>query len=708
MKLKKIAKILVGFIVLIIVALIAIPFFISADYLKSQLVTQVKSATGRDLVIKGKTSLKLFPNIAVSAEDVTFSNPEGFSSPYMLKLQKLETGAALKPLLSKELRITGVTLVGAVINLEQNAAGAKNWEFASKNAEPAAKTDATEPKKAGGSPLKGFAIGDILVKDSAFSFIKAGSPTVGATDINLTLSGADGSKALKLDGSAVYQQQKVSAKVAVDQMKALMAGKKSPVDVSVTVPSGSVSFKGNASNDKDIVVDGALNVSIDSIPTLLSWATSKPVAAGLPKKFSLKTKLGMKGTQAIALNDLALSVDALSTTGKLGINLGEAVPSVRGALHVDTLDVDALTGDKQSSVRATPANNGAAATGGNVGWSDERIDLSALRSANANLDLSINKLVSGKIEVTDIASNLQLTNGIMKLTLNNASLYSGKAQGTVAVDGSASAIRLGTNLNLVNIQIDPLMTALSGASRLDGKTNLKLVVNGQGASQRAIVNTLAGNASLQVLDGALKGINIASFLRDAKKGFLGSSSNEKTDFSELSATFQIAQGIVTNNDLSMKSPVLRVGGKGTISLPPKTVNYRLEPTLVASLKGQGGKEKAGLTIPLVIAGPWSNPSITPDVAGMLQDSLQNPEALKENLKDIKGQLKNLNSPKDIGKALLGDGKTAPVTPEAAPAAAAASGNSPATPAAEPTAKQKRTQAIQQGIGGLLNSMEKKQ
>jgi AsmA protein len=148
---------------------------------------------------------------------------------------------------------------------------------------------------------------------------------------------------------------------------------------------------------------------------------------------------------------------------------------------------------------------------------------------------------------------------------------------------------------------------------------------------------------------------------------------------------------VTNNDLSMKSPVLRVAGKGTVSLPPKTVNYRLEPTIVGSLKGQGDTKDArtGLTIPLVIAGPWANPSITPDVVGMLQDGLKNPEALKQNLKDITGQLKDFNSPKDIGKALLG------APPKATPADGAA--------AATPSTK---SDAITQGIGGLLNAVGK--
>jgi AsmA protein len=707
MKLRKIAKIAGGSVAVVVVGLVAVPFFIPADYLKSQLVMQVKAATGRDLVIKGKTSLTLFPNIAVSAEDVTLGNPQGFKSPYLVQLKKLETGAALRPLLAKELRITGITLVGATLNLEQNASGAKNWDFtAAKKDDAAPAQTASEVKKEQtGSPLKALAIGDIVLKDSAVSFSKAGAVPLIAKEINLTLRGADGSKALTLDGDLVYQNQKVSAKVAVDQMKALMAGKSSPVEVSVSVPSGNVKFSGNAANDKDIAVDGKLDVSVDNLPNLLGWATGKPAGAGLPKKITLASKLGVKGTQEIVLNDLALSVDALSTTGKLALNLAGAVPSVRGALHMEELNLDALGGGNSASAPAAQSASSPAASGSD-GWSDAKIDLSGLRAANANLDLTINKLVSGKVDVTNIATSLALSNGVMKLNLANAKLYGGTAKGAVSVDGSSAAAGIGTNIALIGIQIEPLMTALSGTSRLEGTTNLTLAVNGQGASQRAIVNSLGGNASLSVADGALKGINIASFLRDAKKGFLSSSSSEKTDFSELTATFQIAQGIVTNNDLSMKSPVLRVSGKGTVSLPPKTVNYRLEPTIVGSLKGQGDTKdgRTGLTIPLVITGPWSNPAITPDVTGMLQEGLKNPEALKQNLKDIKGQLKDLNSPKDIGKALFG-GKAAQPAPATEGTAVPATTAAPV--ASEPTAAQKKSDAIKEGLGGLLNAVGKK-
>ena len=706
MKLRTIAKIFGGLLALIIVLLLAIPMFISADYLKAQLVAQVKNATGRDLVIKGKTSLALFPNIAVSAEDVTLSNPEGFNGKYFVHIEKLATGAALKPLLSKQLEITGITLEGAQLNLEENASGAKNWEFAS------AKKEATAPaepaaKKKSGSPLDGFRLGDVTLKDSGVSYVKAGAKPLTAKDINLSISGADGSSPLKVDGKVNYQGEAVEAHIAVEKLKPLLAGQTSPVTLSLSLPQTKVDFSGAASMKESIAAEGSLKLSVSDLPKLLTWATGKAAAPATPKKVDLKTMLSMEGPQSIGLKDLTLNVDDLSATGKLAVSLANAVPLIRGTIHVDTLDLDKLAGGGKPA--AANDKGATAAKAPSSGWSDAPIDVSALRTVNTNLDATIDTLRSGKVEVSKIVANVTLNGGALKLTLGNANLYNGTVKGDVEVNGATSVLGLETHMNLSGIDIDALMTALSGKSRLQGTTTLNFALTGRGASQRALVSTLNGNGAIKVMDGAVKGINIAQFLRNAKQGFLfAENSNEKTDFTEMTASFTIAQGILSNNDLSMKSPILRLAGKGTVNLPQQSLNYRLVPTVVGTLKGQGDTKdgRTGLAIPLDITGPWSNPSITPDLAGMIQEGLKDPAALKQNIKDIGSQLKNFNSPKDIGKALLGGGAAAPAT--AAPDAAATTpATTPATEAAPVDKKQQQREAIQQGVGSLLNSLGKK-
>ena len=89
----------------------------------------------------------------------------------------------------------------------------------------------------------------------------------------------------------------------------------------------------------------------------------------------------------------------------------------------------------------------------------------------------------------------------------------------------------------------------------------------------------------------------------------------------------------------MVGPLVRMTGAGTIDLGAKTLAFRVEPKLVMTTEGQGrAADPVGFGIPVVIDGPWAEPRIYPDIAGILD----NPDAAYARLKEI-------------GKGLFGPG-----------------------------------------------------
>jgi len=116
---------------------------------------------------------------------------------------------------------------------------------------------------------------------------------------------------------------------------------------------------------------------------------------------------------------------------------------------------------------------------------------------------------------------------------------------------------------------------------------------------------------------------------------------EKTDFSDLNATFQIADGIARNNDLDAKSPFLRLGGAGTIDVGKGRIDYVARATVAETSKGQGGAELAalkGVTVPVKLSGPlesmdW-NIQWSAVAAGAAQAKLE--EKLRDKLGDKLG------------------------------------------------------------------------
>src|SRR6201989_1218123 len=128
MRIVRIVAIVAGTLVgLIVVAVIALLLFVDPNKYRGDIQKAAKQHTGRELTIRGKLDLKVFPWIAVGVSDMELSNRPGFGSQPMLTVQNASLGVELLPLLSSRLEVSKVKLEGAHLNLvsrgEQN-----NWQ----------------------------------------------------------------------------------------------------------------------------------------------------------------------------------------------------------------------------------------------------------------------------------------------------------------------------------------------------------------------------------------------------------------------------------------------------------------------------------------------------------------------------------------------------------------------------------------------------
>jgi AsmA protein len=115
---------------------------------------------------------------------------------------------------------------------------------------------------------------------------------------------------------------------------------------------------------------------------------------------------------------------------------------------------------------------------------------------------------------------------------------------------------------------------------------------------------------------------------------------------------------VSNQDLALKSPLLRVLGAGEASLPAETMDYLVKASVVGSLKGQGGQdlgELQGVTIPVRIGGTFSEPTFRPDLEAALSEAAKarvdaEIDKQKEKLQEKAGE----EIQKQLGDKLEGD------------------------------------------------------
>ena len=129
MRLRTILIAAAGVVVVAVGAVATILLTTDFNQYRGLIADELKQATGRDVAIGGDFQLAISLTPTVAVNDVTLANAEWGSRPQMVTLRRLEAEMELLPLLSGEIRIKRIVLVGADILLERDKKGRANWIF---------------------------------------------------------------------------------------------------------------------------------------------------------------------------------------------------------------------------------------------------------------------------------------------------------------------------------------------------------------------------------------------------------------------------------------------------------------------------------------------------------------------------------------------------------------------------------------------------
>lgn len=362
-------------------------------------------------------------------------------------------------------------------------------------------------------------------------------------------------------------------------------------------------------------LQGGLNLNLQKVnvavnPVKLQGAWQGADAGAKPLAFDLQ------GSLEYAQPTSTASFDLSGQAGTSQVKLSGS--SQKGAIALnasaDQLDLDALLGthtavaSKQAPGSAQPAAPARTAPA-------KPIDLSALKALNLDAHLQIGRLRFKGMQWTQLQTRVRDDGKAVSVDPFSMQGYGGSLSGTAHVNLATAHYTLKQTAR--NLQIQPIVQALSGHDFLLGTANASLALDTRGDTPDALTRALAGTARFDLRNGAVKGFNLAQILRDPgsllsqrQDSQAAPNSMQQTDFTALSVSFLIDKGVASSSDLSLQSPLLRVGGKGSFDLPAQTMDYVLRPTIVGTLAGQGGQQAAalkGLTVPVHISGPFAQP-----------------------------------------------------------------------------------------------------
>jgi uncharacterized protein involved in outer membrane biogenesis len=251
---------------------------------------------------------------------------------------------------------------------------------------------------------------------------------------------------------------------------------------------------------------------------------------------------------------------------------------------------------------------------------------------------------------------LSIAAGAAKVTLQDMALYGGRGQGSLTIDATGAKPALSATLKLADVSLLPLLKDAAGAVWLDGLATIALTLAGQGATERQILESLAGQAQLAVADGAVTGFDVERLLRALQRGRLDRLAprrDDRTPFSALTGSFDISGGVAKTGDLKLVSKYVELKGEGQIELAPRRIDATLETKIDGGAPADGAVVNIGtVQVPIGIKGPLDRPEFS--IKG------------QEGLSDAIGRIgKNLKSRevRDAIEGFLGGDRSKRVKPE---------------------------------------------
>ena len=681
-----------GIMVILAVVAAGVAFLVIAppvDFIREQAIAQVKLQTGRDLSIRGQTGITFYPSLGVSMGKVSLSAPPTMAgAPPTVAMDDLTVSVKLLPLLSRQVEVDTLILTNPVFDLRVDGNGQKSWDFAARTPRPLIQlaqadtgqaTDANDlpaelrefrdnatdhqgraarqpPRQGtgGGSfdvaALEQLKLGDVRVINGTVRYVDVSKKTKEEVKaINVTLGLSSISNPLTAVGDLALKGQKVKFDAKLTSVKSVLEKRPAKLVAKINAIPIAARYDGTFAMADTIALDGAVAANSKSVRQLAHWfGTKLPPAPGFGP-LSLQGRLKATGNSYSLLNS-NVSLDGATGTGDITVNTAGARPHIKANLKLSELNLNNYM--RPGGVRAgqkAPANSNGTRVQGfakRSGWSREKIDLSALGLFDANMRLALGKLIYDKIRIGQSLLDVGVKDRVMRANLSKMALYKGAGHGVVTVNAAAARPTVAANFAINQVSMRPLLRDAAQIDRLAGLGNIQFNLKTAGVNQQQFMNVLNGKATLVVNDGAIVGVNIPQMLRSVSQGFGllkegGGGGAQKTDFSKLSANFNIVKGVASNNDLLLASPLLRVTGAGRVLLPQRRVNYTVKPKLVEDTAGQGGTTNlAGLEIPVRIKGPFENLSYEPDLTGVLKapgQAIDTVRQLGDKLKDGAGK-----------------------------------------------------------------------
>lgn len=665
--------ILLPIAVIVVASSLFLAIFDANDY-KQELVDYVKESSGRSLVFKGDAELMLYPDFGMKLGAMQFSNAPGFGAKPMLSVDEVSISVDVKSVLMLQPKVSQLILSELHIDLQKNKQGVSNWDdlLPEKAKQESSTSVSKDDTKAVESEKSDFEIAGafdgIDINNAQVSWRDATTgESISIDDLDFTTGKItptepfplslqllmhqkkDINAAINFETQVFFNQKTKTLTLEQLDLNLRAHGDLVPVDQSDVSIKGDVNFdldkqllkisklmlqaqtEGGVMQKTDTQISGELAMDLNTQHlTIAQLDMNADIQdASMPKgqlKAAIKSQqLDVRLNQRkVTLSRLQLGINKVLFNGDIHVK-DYAQPAVTFQLDAQEVDLDELLGLTDKKAEETVVETAQANT---PEESEIALPIELLRSLELDGKITIGKLKAMNVLTNNNKINVSAKKGLIQMSPLSLNLYEGGLTQKLTLDVKGDTPKYTVKTNLDQVQIGDLLIDFMQLDKIRGAATIAVDVTTEGSWVNKLKSNLNGDVSLRFADGALKGLNIRHIMDVAKAKLSGGDKpkeeTQETDFTELKLSGKMTNGVFSSDDLSLKSPLVRVGGEGKADLNKNEVDYTVNAKIIASLEGQTGEgmEATGLLVPVRIFGPFTAPKTDILLDNMLKQKAQ--------------------------------------------------------------------------------------
>ncbi len=643
-------------LVLLILAAVALPFIIDVQRLAPLIAGQIQQVTGRKATL-GRISLRVLPVPGVTVSPVTVAEGARYPGRDALRLAAVSLRLRPLPLLRGRIEFGSVILDQPTLTLIRDREGRWNFEdllervAALRSGTAAPPAGPTASSNAGTLGVERAMVrgAKVLVYDDAVTPGKRSELTLGPIDATISGWGLGDTSTIDLaiglgrsvvraaaslkaaSGDQTLQATIRESRVEISDLvpilpwlgvlrpAGLQLGGTATVDGKASVPlerMETIQFAGNLGLENLSYRDSSMKHPVEQIGGRLAVTGQKASWAGFTARFG----------SSVLRGDLQLE-DYLHP--RVGFNL-----------EAQRLDLNELIENFSGGGAPAPSPTRSSAPAA------PSTETGLLQQVEASGTLAVEALRFQTFDVGGVRGAVTLKNAALSLQNLKAKLYGGDVSGAATLDMARAIPRYRLDTVLKGVDVNALAAAYDPSLKglLRGALSGELGIEASGVDLKAILDTAAGSARIEIAKGALTSISVlkqlASLLQAAGGKGIG---QDETPFDSLGGSFAIGGRRAQTSNLLLDSLDLDLTGQGWVGL-----DSELNLAAVARFSEEASKgmiektpqlrsltdAKGQLALHLLARGTLAAPSIALDTKSEVQQiKEQQKEKAKEKIKE---------------------------------------------------------------------------